>query len=311
MKMELVQSAGVESGYSERWNTSCWIAAAMLFAITSVAEAQNGFAPAAQKSRFSDQQFAEHIRKLKSRLPSQDFHIVLQTPFVVIGDEKPEIVQRRSINTVKWAVDKLKQDYFAKDPEHIIDVWLFKDKTSYQTNCKKLFDSTPTTPYGFYSPTNRALIMNISTGGGTLVHEIVHPFIESNFPRCPSWFNEGLASLYEQSRESNRKIVGLTNWRLRGLQVHIQDGKVPSFEKLCSTTRYEFYNEDRGTNYSQARYLCYYLQQQGRLRKFYHQFVKDVDKDPTGFETLKQVLGEADMDQFKKTWEAYVMKLRF
>ena len=24
--------------------------------------------------------------------------------------------------------------------------------------------------------------MNISTGGGTLVHEIVHPFIEANFP---------------------------------------------------------------------------------------------------------------------------------
>ena len=34
--------------------------------------------------------------------------------------------------------------------------------------------------------------MNISTGGGTLVHEIVHPFIEANFPACPPWLNEGL-----------------------------------------------------------------------------------------------------------------------
>ena len=43
--------------------------------------------------------------------------------------------------------------------------------------------------------------MNIATGGGTLVHEIVHPFVEANFPGCPTWFNEGLGSLYEQSAE--------------------------------------------------------------------------------------------------------------
>ena len=118
---------------------------------------------------------------------------------------------------------KLKKDYFKQDPLHIIDIWLFKDKASYEKNCRKLIGTRPTTPYGFYSSTNRSLVMNISTGGGTLVHEIVHPFIESNFPECPSWFNEGLASLYEQCREENGKIWGLTNWRLRGLQIHIQD----------------------------------------------------------------------------------------
>jgi len=46
------------------------------------------------------------------------------------------------------------------------------------------------------------------------VHEIVHPFMAANFPDCPAWFNEGLASLYEQSSERDGKIIGLTNWRL-------------------------------------------------------------------------------------------------
>ena len=50
--------------------------------------------------------------------------------------------------------------------------------------------------------------MNISTGGGTLVHEIVHPFVAANFPNCPAWFNEGLGSLYEQSGEVNGAIHG-------------------------------------------------------------------------------------------------------
>jgi len=86
---------------------------------------------------------------------------------------------------------------------------------------------------------------------------------------------------------------------------------VPSFETLTATTEYEFYNEDPGTNYAQARYLCYYLQEKGLLTGFYHKFHADHKKDPTGYETLKTVLGQKDMDAFKKNWERYVLKLRF
>ena len=105
--------------------------------------------------------------------------------------------------------------------------------------------------------------------------------------------------------------MGLTNWRLRGLQLHIQDKRLPSFKTLCSTTRNEFYREDPGTNYAQARYLCYYLQQQGQLRTFYHRFVSNVNVDPTGYESLKKTLGETDMELFKKKWEKFVLDLRF
>ena len=111
--------------------------------------------------------------------------------------------------------------------------------------------------------THQALVMNIATGGGTLVHEIVHPFMAANFPGCPSWFNEGLASLYEQCGEREGRIRGETNWRLPGLQQAIRADRVPSFESLMSTTTRQFYDKDPGTNYSQARYLCYYLQEQG------------------------------------------------
>jgi hypothetical protein len=41
------------------------------------------------------------------------------------------VVRQRATRTVKWAVDKLKLDYFHRDPAEIIDVWLFRDKTSY------------------------------------------------------------------------------------------------------------------------------------------------------------------------------------
>ncbi len=263
------------------------------------------------KSRFSDEQYTNHIRQLKKTLPHSGFSVILQKPFVVIGDESKEMVEYRSEKTVKWAVERIKKDYFSEEPNAIIDVWLFKDKSSYEKHTEELFGKKPHTPYGYYSSSDRALVMNIATGGGTLVHEIVHPFIEANFEDCPAWFNEGLASLYEQCQDNNGRIWGKTNWRLRGLQLALESDRVPTFEELFSTTTREFYNEDPGTNYSQARYLCYYLQQKGLLVKFYHRFVKDVDDDPTGYETLKHILKRTDIARFEAEWKTFVLDLRF
>lgn len=253
--------------------------------------------------------YSLHLKDLSGRLPGPGFTVVEARPFVVIGDEAPEVVRERARRTVGWAVDKLKASYFSQDPEEIIDVWLFKDKASYQHHVAKLWNETPSTPFGYYSRRHRVLVMNISTGGGTLVHEIVHPFMESNFPRCPDWFNEGLASLYEQCGEDEQgRIRGATNWRLEGLQKAISRGRLQSFKELTSRS---FYGDDDGTNYAMARYLCYYLQEQGKLGEFYRRFVADVADDPTGYQTLQKVLGESDMGQFQKRWARYVLGLRF
>ena len=45
--------------------------------------------------------------------------------------------------------------------------------------------------------------------------------------------------------------------------------------------------------------------------KFYRDFVAAQKEDPTGYKTLQKVLGEEDMEAFRKRWEAYVMKLTF
>ena len=179
-------------------------------------------APGDNGHGFSAADFARHIQALKKKLPDSTFTIVVANPFVVIGDETPKEVRRRAKDTVGWAVKKLKAAYFEKDPDEILDIWLFKDKESYEENAQKLFSTKPDTPYGYFSAADKALVMNISTGGGTLVHEIVHPFVAANFPRCPAWFNEGLGSLYEQCGEEDGEIHGYTNWRLPGLQKAIR-----------------------------------------------------------------------------------------
>jgi hypothetical protein len=240
----------------------------------------------------------------------EGFTVIVEDPFIVIGDGSPEEVKLAAEGIVRWAVRLLKLDYFEKPPPVIYDIWLFKGKESYEKNTQAIFHEKPISPYGYCSPAHHALIMNIATGGGTLVHEIVHAFIASNFPECPTWFNEGLASLYEQSGEVGGHIHGFTNWRLSALQQMIRAGKVRSFEKLTALSATEFYG-DKAASYSQSRYLCYYLQEKGLLLRFYKEFHANVTSDPTGYKTLKKVLGEEDMDAFKAKWEAEMLKLTF
>ncbi len=264
---------------------------------------------APDRERFRDSDFAAHVEQLKKKLPSADFTVVIQPPFVVIGDESPDHVRDHSVRTVKWAVDKLKAEYFSKDPKEILDIWLFKDAASYEHHAQLLFGEKPDTPYGYYSIAQKVLVMNISTGGGTLVHEIVHPFVEANFPNCPPWLNEGLGSLYEQSGEVDGRIHGFPNWRLPGLQATIKAGTVPTFRDLTALNAPGFYNDDRGTHYAQSRYLLYYLQQKGLLRKFYRDFYANRRTDPTGYKTLRQTLGNPNMRVFQRSWEKFVLGL--
>jgi hypothetical protein len=254
--------------------------------------------------------YARHIHGLRARLPHPRFTIVLTRPFVVLGDEAPATVRRRAKATVAWAVKRLKALYFSKNPDHVIDVWLFKDRASYLKHAKELFNDEPDTPYGYYSPTDKALVMNIATGGGTLVHEIVHPFMHANFPGCPSWFNEGLASLYEQCGDRKGRINGFVNWRLKGLLSSIRDKELRSFPSLLATTSREFYGRGSGSHYAQARYLCYYLQERGLLVKFFRRFTKTQAKDPGGVAALKAVLETKDLKAFQRRWEEWVLKLR-
>lgn len=268
--------------------------------------ASSSTAPAKQTESLND-----HAARLRREYGPCGFTVLVERPFVVLGDEEKDVVLERAKNTVAWAVKKLKQDFFKRDPEKIIDVWLFKDDVSYRKCLKEFFNTEPTTSFGFYSPTIGSLFMNIATGGGTLVHEIVHPFMEANFPNCPAWFNEGMGSLFEQSGEEGGHIRGYSNWRLPKLQQAITKKNVPSFKELTSMSSAQFYREERGTNYAQARYLCYYLQEKRLLVSFYHDFLSRREQDPTGYQTLQRILGEQNMDAFQTAWSAFVLKLEF
>ena len=172
---------------------------------------------------FTDAEFNRHVNdlnaRIKKQLPPRDtpgFSIVIQKPFVVIGDEPQKVVQQRAENTVKWAVDRLKQDFFTKDPNYILDIWLFKDEASYEKHARLFFGDSPGTPLRLLLTHSQGIeFMNIGTEGGTLVHEIVHRLWKANFPSCPPWLNEGLGSstTVVEMRRAHSRIYHLATVR--------------------------------------------------------------------------------------------------
>lgn len=270
-------------------------------------------APSPLPAAAAPARYADHIAALRQRLRDKgmpDMVIRVEEPFVVIGNGTEKALERAS-GTVRWAADILEADFFDKRPSKILDVFLFDDAASYYRGVERLTGSEPTTPYGFFSPSEGGLFMNIATGGGTLVHEIVHPYVEADFPDAPPWLNEGLGSLFEQSAEREGHIVGLTNWRLAGLQKSITRRTVPAFDVLTGLDTDAFYGDDSGVNYAASRYLLYYLQEKGSLREFYRQYRANVAKDPSGYATLVATLGVSDMRAFERDWQRYVATLTF
>jgi len=192
----------------------------------------------------------------------------------------------------------------------LLDVWLFRDEMSYASNVSAIFGETPSTPYGFYSRCRCALIMNVSTGYGTLVHEMVHAYMDANFPDAPVWFNEGLASLFERPRERDGHLVGETNWRLPGLQRAIAGGVRKQVREVLEASRGDFDGKDAGLFYAEARYLCFYLQDRGLLVRFYRRFERDHARDPRGAATLEDVIG-TKLEAFQPAWEDFVKDLSY
>ena len=136
---------------------------------------------------------------------------------------------------------------------------------------------------------------------------MVHAFIASNFPNCPAWFNEGLASLYDTCDEEG-EIIGVPNRHLSELQSAILTQSILSFESFCGLEKREFYHFDKDRNYAQAKYLCYYLQQEA-FEEIFSEFSENHRLDRTGYNTLQKTVGYGDMREFRKDWEYFMLTI--
>jgi hypothetical protein len=234
--------------------------------------------------------------------------------FVVAANTDRDGVEEGK-STVRRAYRALTKTFFDAKPDRPLAVYLFRDKRSYEDYCVRRYGEKPSTPYGFFRSEERKLVMNIATGSGTLVHEIVHPLLAADFPSAPPWLNEGMASLYEMCQLTDDRIRGCVNWRLPYLQEAVAKKTLIPLRDLVAMSTPEFYRR-YSIPYAESRYLCMYLQEQGLLVRFYKTFraaAKEADpakRDATGAATLEAVTGKT-LEELQAAWLAWVATLRW
>ena len=230
-------------------------------------------------------------------------------PFLVAG-KMPEGDLDDVEGTITRCHKALEKQFFDKDADRLLAVYLFPTADKYDAFCISYMGERSTSKYGFYLPGRHALVMNIGTGTGTLVHEMTHALIEFDFPKVPCWFNEGFASLFEQCSTAGGKIRGLVNWRLPLLQRAIGDKSVLTWKKLCEYTGRDFYGDGSGLRYAEARYLCMWLQEKGLLEGFYEKFRGAQEKDASGYETLAGLF-DKPIEEVEAEWREWVAGLKW
>jgi hypothetical protein len=267
---------------------------------------------AAEKARVEAEVLAKRSQytadALRARL-GDDCSLIVRSPFVVAGDMTEKQLQTWYDQTIAPAARAMAYSYFKKPPTEPITVLLFSKEEPYDHYAKKLFNDEKVSVYGYYKPDKKTLVMNIDTGGGTLVHELTHALIVYDFPDVPDWFNEGLASLHEQCRfrPAGQGLEGLVNWRLPGLKSAIKANRLGSLETLMNDD--DFRGADIGVNYAQARYFCLYLQEKNLLVRFYERFRARHQDDPQGVATARAVLGDQEWSKIDAEFRDWAMGL--
>lgn len=237
---------------------------------------------------------------------------IVSAPFVVAGDLSEAALRDWYDRTIYPAAIAMGNRYFTQRPSEPITVLLFSSKDSYERYAERLYRDKGISIYGYYKPRERTLVMNIATGGGTLVHELTHALIAFDCPDVPDWFNEGLASLHEQCRfrEDDRGpwIEGLVNWRLPKLQKEIAAQRLPSLADFLRDN--DFRGEREAINYAQARYFCLFLQRRGVLGDYYAALRKDIEKDPTGAGAVREVFPDLSWNELDAEYQKFVLGLQ-
>lgn len=249
------------------------------------------------------------VQSLRSQL-SDDFMVQGHSCFIIVSNLSETETQKIVSNTIDRAYECFYNDFFSVKPDELTTIFLFGDDKSYRYWAKKLYGDDDLSRYGYYKPYAKTMLMNINTGTGTLVHELTHALVRYDFPDIPSWFNEGLGSLYERCSLNDKQILGYVNWRLPALQKAINGKYYTSLEMLTKTNYDEFYGDGSDVNYSQARYLCMYLQEQGLLKSYYKLFRDTYDSDNTGKTQLEKITGKG-IQSLDDDYVKWVMTLKY
>lgn len=245
---------------------------------------------------------------LAKRLP-RSFHVLSRPPYVLAGDLGDAAIDLHYRETILPTARSLSLMYFDRQPDEPISLLLFSSEQSYREASLQFDNRSAANYHGYYIRTDRRMMINVSTGEGTLSHELTHALAHFDFPQMPEWFDEGLGSLHEECVFSTDglRLIGQSNWRLNHLLHAMHHRKLGTLEGLLASRTIR--SEQQATDYAQARYFCLYLQDRDLLTHFYRKFRANVENDASGVQTLREIFNVESIDVVDRDFRNWVVDL--
>jgi hypothetical protein len=214
--------------------------------------------------------------------------------FVVFSDMNDELTYKLIDTDMRNTIDAMSNNYVNKLPEIITPIYLFTEYNKYKEFVLNNYDipESDISPYGFYKISKNVIVIRYVSWKGSILHEITHRFIKSDFPEAASWFDEGFASLNEKSTFKNGNLVGDFSLRIIPLRRALNEDKYTDLRELMETIDDELYGPRTSYYYAQSRYLLMMLQEKDMLNKYYALFRDTHSKDKTGISQLEEIYGK-------------------
>jgi len=244
------------------------------------------------------------VKHYQSLLP-RDWTFIVRPPYVIGGDLPATALDDVHRDIIAPTARALGVCYFDRSPTEPITILLLSSPESYRRCTERLGYGDREEYAGIYVRAERRLVLNVSTGEGTVAHELTHALAHFDFPEMPQWFDEGLASLHEECQFSDDglHLIGSPNWRGNLLREAHAARRLPTLAELM--TKSFGRAADAPLDYAHARYLCLFLQERQLLGAFYRKCRANIAVDPTGGWSLAAVLGHEEIDAVDaefRTW---------
>lgn len=248
--------------------------------------------------------------KLLQEQISIPINVLIRAPYVLMGDydtQTLDALYRKTILPTQYALNVW---YFDREPDQPITIIALSSQDRYQQVAFDLDRRKVGSYYGYFQSDQMRIILNLTTGSGTLAHELTHALAEIDFPNMPEWFDEGLASMHEQCEfsETENQLLGSSNWRVQILLSALDREQLPPLKTLVQQIRIG--KEREALTYAHARYFCLYLQEKRLLSPFYRKLRTNAETDQTGLQTLQQVLNVTDLSEMDPDFQKWLIGFR-
>ena len=215
-------------------------------------------------------------------------------------------------STLNRYADFLTSEYGIGNLDHYVTIHLVGDREQLRDRALDLHGldvSAATLGYAYADDLSLVAFVP-ETASGTVLHELFHLMVRSEYGNIPQWLDEGIASLYEVSVSNGTRFWGVDNWRGKVLK-RLWGEYRPTVEQLVRSDWFLFddpaqveaveaaagnpneliYREDESARQAAmmatARYFAMYLQETGKLKRIFEEMkrsdpgaIEDYEVDP-------------------------------